>query len=196
MYKRLSTKHREKLIQKSQSSYVGKQTQVRAHLNEMEMIKKRFIRVFVRILAGPKWFLLRLDGGTASAGPCHSMLLGLSLLSNAEQVGLHSPELGEVEGSDLLGLLDLLLVRLDLALQLVNQGLHPLVVLPVLVLLVGQLLDVPLRLAQVLKSMNIEHESYDGTGECLLIDLPFGRQCTCGSQHPSRTRARGCGSPS
>ena len=42
--------------------------------------------------------------------------------------------LGQVEGGDLLRLLDLLLVRLDLALQLVDQGLHPLVVLAVLVL--------------------------------------------------------------
>ena len=56
-------------------------------------------------------------------------------------------ELGQVEGCDLLGLLNLLLVGLDLALQLVNETLHPLVVLPVLVLLVAQLLDLALRLA-------------------------------------------------
>ena len=61
------------------------------------------------------------------------------------------PELGQVEGGNLLSLLNLLLVRLDPALELVDESLHPLVVLPVLVLLVGQLLDVPLRLAQVLK---------------------------------------------
>ena len=47
---------------------------------------------------------------------------------------VHQPVLGQVEGGDLLRLLDLLLVRLDLALQLVDQGLHPLVVLAVLVL--------------------------------------------------------------
>ena len=57
------------------------------------------------------------------------------------------PKLGQVEGGDLLGLLNLLLVGLDLALQLVNETLHPLVVLPVLVLLVAQLLDLALRLA-------------------------------------------------
>merc|ERR1719291_925999 len=34
--------------------------------------------------------------------------------------------------------------------MLVNEGLHPLVVLPVLILLVGQLLDVSLRPAEVL----------------------------------------------
>merc|ERR1719397_1635556 len=49
--------------------------------------------------------------------------------------------LGKVEGRDLLGLLNLLLVGLHLALQLVNEGLHPLVVLPVLVSGKAQLLD-------------------------------------------------------
>ena len=77
------------------------------------------------------------------------MLLRLSLLGNAQQVGLHSPELGQVESGDLLGLLNLLLVGLDLALQLVDQGLHPLMVLPVLILLVSELLDVPLRLPEL-----------------------------------------------
>ena len=48
--------------------------------------------------------------------------------------GIYLAVLGKVEGGDLLRLLDLLLVRLDLALQLVDQGLHPLVVLAVLVL--------------------------------------------------------------
>ena len=48
--------------------------------------------------------------------------------------GIYLAVLGQVEGGDLLRLFDLLLVRLDLALQLVDQGLHPLVVLAVLVL--------------------------------------------------------------
>ena len=47
---------------------------------------------------------------------------------------LSLPELGQVDGGDLLRLLDLLLVGLDLTLQLVDQSLHPLVVLAVLVL--------------------------------------------------------------
>ncbi len=38
----------------------------------------------------------------------------------------------------------------DLALELVDEGLHPLVVLPVLLLLEGQLLDPPLTSAQIL----------------------------------------------
>merc|ERR1711936_1220987 len=87
---------------------------------------------------------------TASASLSESLLVQVGALGAAGKVGLHLPVLGKVEGSDLLGLLDLLLVGLGLALELINQSLHPLVVLPVLVLLVGQLLDVPLRLAQVL----------------------------------------------
>merc|ERR1719392_463521 len=54
-----------------------------------------------------------------------------------------------------LAVLNLLLVRLDLALELVDQGLHPLVVLAVLVLLVAQLLDLALGLAHVL--LGISH---------------------------------------
>ena len=42
------------------------------------------------------------------------------------------PELGEVDGGNLLGLLDLLLVGPDLALKLVHQVPHPLRILPVL----------------------------------------------------------------
>ncbi len=38
----------------------------------------------------------------------------------------------------------------DLGLELVNEGLHPLVVLPVLLLLEGELLDPPFASAQVL----------------------------------------------
>ena len=71
-------------------------------------------------------------------------------LLGGAQAALGLPVLRQVQVRDLLGLLDLLLVRLDLALQLVDEALHPLVVLPVLVLSVGQLLDGPLRLAEVL----------------------------------------------
>merc|ERR1711994_979334 len=61
--------------------------------------------------------------------------------------------LGQVEGGDLLGLLDLLLVALDLALKLVDESLHALVVLLVLVTGEGQLLDRPLGLAEVLQDV-------------------------------------------
>ncbi len=49
-----------------------------------------------------------------------------------------------------MGNLCIALVVPDLGLELVNEGLHPLVVLPVLLLLEGQLLDPPLASAQVL----------------------------------------------
>merc|ERR1719282_2138348 len=74
----------------------------------------------------------------------------VSTFSAGLEVALDLSVLGEVEGSNLLGLLNLLLVGLDLALELVDQTLHPLVVLPVLVLGVGQLLDLTLGLAEVL----------------------------------------------
>merc|ERR1712181_108863 len=74
------------------------------------------------------------------------MLLRLSLLGNAQQVGLHSPELGQVESGDLLSLLNLLLVGLDLGLQLVGKVAHPVLVLLVLLNLEGKLLGATLRL--------------------------------------------------
>merc|ERR1711971_109059 len=78
----------------------------------------------------------------------------VSPLAAGLEVTLDLAVLGQVESSDLLGLLNLLLVGLDLALELVNQSLHALIVLPVLVLGVGQLLDAPLRLAEVLLSVS------------------------------------------
>ena len=57
------------------------------------------------------------------------LLIDVSALLRRLQVRLDLAELGQVEGGDLLGLLDLLLVALHLVLQLVNQLLHPLVVL-------------------------------------------------------------------
>merc|ERR1719323_1837271 len=105
-------------------------------------------------------FEVILHGGQGGgAGPRLGLgqrLLGhVGTLLGPGQVGLHLAVLGQVEGGDLLGLLDLLLVRLDLALQLVNEGLHALVVLPVLLLAVGQLLDLPLGLAEVLLAVSV-----------------------------------------
>merc|ERR1711971_153987 len=74
-------------------------------------------------------------------GAGQSLLGEVSSLSARGQVSLHLSVLGEVEGSDLLSLLQLLLVTLDLGLELVYQGLHALVVLLVLLLAVAQLLD-------------------------------------------------------
>merc|ERR1719189_3244774 len=78
------------------------------------------------------------------------LLVEVSTFSRVGQGVLGSAELGQVEGGDLLGLLDLLLVALDLALQLVDEGLHALVVLAVLITLEGELLDLALALPQVL----------------------------------------------
>merc|ERR1719422_2973928 len=77
------------------------------------------------------------------------------MLLGSGEVTLDLAELGQVEGSNLLGLLNLLLVGLDLALELVNETLHALVVLPVLLLAVGQLLDLPLGLAEVLLAVSV-----------------------------------------
>ena len=78
----------------------------------------------------------RSDGG--AAGPStvlgEGLLVGVRALGGVGNAVLGLPVLGQVEGGDLLGFLNLLLVRLDLALELVDQGLHPLVVLAVLVL--------------------------------------------------------------
>merc|ERR1719389_1581246 len=97
------------------------------------------------------------EGGGAGPGLSlgQSLLVDVSSLHSSGQVGLDLAVLGKVEGGDLLSLLDLLLVALDLALQLVDQTLHPLVVLPVLLLGVGQLLDLALRLAEVLQAVSV-----------------------------------------
>merc|ERR1719323_1580984 len=105
-------------------------------------------------------FEVILHGGQGGgAGPRLGLgqrLLGhVGTLLGPGQVGLHLSVLGQVERGDLLGLLDLLLVGLDLALQLVNERLHALVVLPVLLLAVGQLLDLPLGLAEVLLAVSV-----------------------------------------
>merc|ERR1719461_2659212 len=93
----------------------------------------------------------------ASSGPPQGSLLFGSVSSSggiARSSG-HLAVLGEVEGGDLLGLLDLLLVAPDLALQLVDQPLHALVVLLILVAGKGQLLDGPLSLAEVLHAVGV-----------------------------------------
>ena len=97
----------------------------------------------------------RSNGSAASSSTVlgKGLLGGLGAVASIRHIVLGLPVLGQVEGGDLLGLLNLLLVGLDLALELVDQSLHSLVVLPVLVLLVGQLLDPALRLPHVLLSI-------------------------------------------
>merc|ERR1719220_1569499 len=76
------------------------------------------------------------EGGLGHAGAVPGLL----------QLLLSLAELGQVEGGDLLGLLDLLLVGLDLALQLAGQVGHAVLVLPVLVILELELLDLTVSL--------------------------------------------------
>merc|ERR1719433_1100154 len=95
---------------------------------------------------------LKSKGGRLSAGlpHRHGLLVGVGACLSISKCSSNLAVLGKVEGGNLLSLLNLLLVGLNLALELVNQSLHPLVVLPVLVSSEGQLLDGPLGLAKVL----------------------------------------------
>merc|ERR1719288_766150 len=93
----------------------------------------------------------------AGSGLPHGRFL-FSSISSGGSISKASSDLavlGQVEGSNLLGLLNLLLVGLDLALELVNQSLHALVVLLVLVTSEGQLLDGPLSFAEVLQDVSV-----------------------------------------
>merc|ERR1719167_455959 len=60
-----------------------------------------------------------------------------------------------IESCDLLSLLNLLLIRFDFSLELINQALHALMVLLILILLVGELLDASLTLPQIFLSISI-----------------------------------------
>merc|ERR1719150_2781059 len=88
------------------------------------------------------------EKGTCPALPGSGQLvLGhLGPLLGLLQLLLTLAELGQVQGGYLLGLLNLLLVHPDLLLQLAGQLAHPVLVLPVFVLLELQLLNPPLRL--------------------------------------------------
>merc|ERR1719474_1939835 len=86
---------------------------------------------------------------------CHRLFVGIGASLGITKVAGDLAVLGQVEGGDLLGLLDLLLVGLHLALKLVDEGLHPLVVLAVLIGGKGELLDGPLELAKVLGYISV-----------------------------------------
>merc|ERR1719281_1095795 len=97
------------------------------------------------------------QGSRAGSSLPHGGFLfsSISSSSGVSQSSGNLAVLGQVQGGDLLGLLDLLLVAPDLALQLVNEALHPLVVLLVLVTSEGELLDGPLSLAEVLHNIGV-----------------------------------------
>merc|ERR1719340_248786 len=90
-----------------------------------------------------------------SLGLGQSLLIKVSPLFSIRQLSMGITELGQVKGSNFLSLLNLLLIRLDLGLQLVNQSLHALMILPVLIRSIGHLLDTSLRLAEIL--LRISH---------------------------------------
>merc|ERR1712079_402940 len=96
-------------------------------------------------------------GGRASSSLSHGSFLFSSISggSSISQGSSNLAVLGQVESSNLLGLLNLLLVGLDLALELVNESLHALVVLLVLVPSEGQLLDGSLSLAEVFEDISV-----------------------------------------
>merc|ERR1712066_550620 len=86
----------------------------------------------------------KLKDGASNSGLIHGILYQLCTIFSFLQFLLSFSELSKVEGCDLLGLLNLLLVGLDLLLQLGGQLGHSLLVLLVLVLGEHQLLDLPL----------------------------------------------------
>merc|ERR1711868_41635 len=101
-------------------------------------------------------FYLGKGSRTNSSLP-HSSLL-FSSISGGRSVSQGSSNLavlGQVEGGNLLGFFNLLLIGLDLALELVNQSLHALVVLLVLVSSEGEFLDGSLGLAEVLQDISV-----------------------------------------
>merc|ERR1719411_1581794 len=114
-------------------------------------------------------FLLLVRPNRSSPAPRlvlgQDLLVDIGPLLRLFQVGLHLAELGQVQGGDLLGLLDLLLVALDLVLEFVDQLLHPLVVLLVLLLGEGKLLHTALSSSLRLLGLN--------KTSLLLIKLPL-----------------------
>merc|ERR1712241_1383404 len=104
---------------------------------------------------------------------CDIGFTDLTPLLSFFKVLLGFPVFGEVDGSNLLGLLNLLLVGLDLLLQLVNQVSDAVLVLLVLLLLEKQLLDASLALGDGLVDL-VGH--LDGAVQLLLDVTGAGLQ--------------------
>merc|ERR1711868_220341 len=101
-------------------------------------------------------FYLGKGSRTNSSLPHGSLLFSsISGGGSVSQGSSNLAVLGQVEGGNLFGFLNLLLVGLDLALELVNQALHALVVLLVLVTSEGEFLDGSLSLAEVLQDISV-----------------------------------------
>merc|ERR1719174_403393 len=82
-----------------------------------------------------------------------SLFVNVSALTSISKLSLSLAEFSQVESCDLFSLLNLLLVRLDLRLKLINESLHALMVLPVLIRGISHLLDTSLRFTKVLVSI-------------------------------------------
>merc|ERR1719466_381595 len=87
---------------------------------------------------------------TDSTSKGHLTLCQLRAFLSFFQLLLSLAELGQVQGSNFLSLLNLLLVGSDLLLQFLGKLSHPVLVLVVLILLELQLLDAALRLLEAL----------------------------------------------
>merc|ERR1719422_41750 len=119
-------------------------------------------------------FYLGKGSRTSSSLPHGSLLFSsISGGGSVSQGSSNLAVLGQVEGGNLLGFLDLLLIGLDLALELVNQSLHELVVLLVLVSSEGEFLDGSLSLAEVLQDVSVASA----------LSVEFGLQLTDASLH-------------
>merc|ERR1719430_749105 len=97
-------------------------------------------------------YLERTNRSTASPGPAlgEYLFVKISSLTTSSLVGHNLSVLCQVQGCDFFRLFDLFLVRSNFALELINQSLHPFVILPVFILLIAQFLDVSLRLPEIL----------------------------------------------
>merc|ERR1719299_262134 len=87
---------------------------------------------------------------STSLGLCKSLFIQVSTGFRFSKITLDFTELGQIEGSNFFSLFNLLFVRLDLRLELINQSLHSFVVFTILIRGKLKLLDVTLRFSQIL----------------------------------------------
>merc|ERR1712083_834580 len=109
--------------------------------SSMEKNKSSFISPGICLHERCSIFLQSSNRCSTSLSLSQSLLIEISPFFSICQLSMSIAELGKVKGSDLFGFLNLLLVRLDLGLQLINESLHALMVLPVFIRSIGLLLD-------------------------------------------------------
>merc|ERR1739844_595626 len=99
-------------------------------------------------LQGDRW-TTRLGFGLSQ-----SFFIEVGMFLSISQLGMSITEFSQVESSNLFSLLNLLFVRLDLRLQLVNHSLHTLLVLPVFISSISHFFNVSLSLSEILDSIS------------------------------------------